>query len=444
MIWAEKYRPASLKEVAGNSEAIKLLTHWAAEWTEGQPRKKALLLYGAPGTGKTSAAYALAKELHYDLIELNASDSRTRDVIKRIVGSASTSVTLDPKYERKVIVLDEVDGIHGQADYGGMKALQDVIRESMQPIVLIANDPYRLSREFRALTKMVEFKRLDQASVIGVLEGICDREGLEASEKVLRIIATNSNGDLRSAINDLQAIGEGRKKLALPDVDALRMRDSEIRIFDVLRRIFKTTDCDRAREAVWDSGEDPETILKWLAENLPLEYADKGDLARAFDRVSRSDVFLGRVMRRQEFGLMGYAVDLMSAGVATAKRHSYRGFTPYGYPEVFVLYARTRKKRELMESVGAKIGKHVHCSIKEAKEEYFRVLEMAMNNIEMGAAIASELGLTLEEIQYFAEEKRAERIHELAQRITDERIKAQTRMVKKTQASLFEFGGEKL
>ncbi|MFQ5815780.1 MAG: replication factor C large subunit [Candidatus Hydrothermarchaeaceae archaeon] len=439
LTWVERYRPQQVREVAGNPSAVEAAVGWVDAWKRGIPKKKGLLLYGPAGVGKTSVAYAIANELGYDLIELNASDARTHDVINRIVGSASTLTTLDPARVRKIIILDEVDGIHGKADYGGLKALMHALRGSKQPMVLIANDPWKLPRDFRNLMRMVEFKRLDQRTVLGVLKDICTREGIETDEKVLRIVATNSNGDMRSAINDLQALAEGRERIGLPDVDLLTMRDFELRIFDVLRRIFKTRECDRAREAMWDSGEKPDTILKWIAENLPVEYGDKRDLADAFNYVSRADIFMGRIIRRQDWGLLSYAVDLMSAGVATSKKHHYRGFTPYRYPETFVLYARKRAERELLDSTAAKIAEKIHCSKKEAKEEYFPVIRVIMANVEMGAGIASEFELTLDEIQYFVAEEKAKRIHDRAEMMTKERISSQTHKVAGKQVSLFEF-----
>ncbi len=439
LTWVEKFRPQKLREVAGNPSSMEAAAEWVEAWKEGVPKKRGLLLYGPAGVGKTSVAYAIANEMGYDRIELNASDARTQEVISRIVGSASTLTTLDPSQGRKVIIIDEVDGIHGKADYGGLKALIATLKGTKQPMILIANDPWKLSKDFRDIVKMVEFKRLDQASVIKVLKDICTHEGVETDEKVLRIIATNSNGDLRSAINDLQALGEGTRRIALPSIDVLSMRDSELRIFDVLRRIFKTEHCDRAREAVWQSGENPDTILKWISENLPAEYGDARDLAEAFNYVSRADVFMGRIIRRQEWGLMSYAIDLMSAGVATAKRHQYHGFTPYRYPEIFVLYARRRGERQLLDSTAAKIGAKVHCSKAEAKQEYFPLLKMLLTDVNTGSRVASELELTLDEVEHFADEAKAKVIHERAEIITKERIRERMHKEAGKQVSLFEF-----
>jgi replication factor C large subunit len=429
--WVEKYRPKSLGEVAGNPGAIKAIAKWAGEWNEGVPEKRVVLVHGPAGVGKTSIAIALAKELGYDSIELNASDVRTYPVINRLVGTASRQHTLASTAEKRIIILDEVDGIHGKSDYGGLKALKKLVKETLHPMVLIANDPWVLPRDFRSLTLMVPLKRIDQRTVLGVLKEICTKEGISTEERVLKIIAVNANGDLRSAINDLQALTEGRRKLGLGDIDVLTIRDSEIKIFDTLIRIFKTTSCDRAREAINESGEDLDLIMKWVVENLPREYVEPEDLALAYERLSKADIYKGRIMRRQAWKLLSYSIDMMSAGVATAKKHKYNRYTRYQYPQVFALYSSTKKKRAIMDSIADKIkgrkstlNEKVHCSKKLAIREFFPLLELVMNHDPaMGAGIASELGLELEEIKYFTEDGNANKIYEDSKRITTERLR---------------------
>lgn len=438
--WVERYRPQRLKDVAGNPGAVEALTSWIGGWKEGVPEKRAVLLYGPAGTGKTSVAHAMAKDLGYDSIELNASDTRTKGVIDKIVGAASSLATLDPAKGRKVLILDEVDGIHGKWDHGGLAALKGWVKESLHPMVLIANDPWKLPKEFRALTLMIDFKRIDQRTVVRVLKEICSKEGIETDEKVLKVLASNANGDLRSAINDLQAMEGGRKRLDLKDLDMLTLRDTELKIFDTIGRIFKTENCDRAREAVRDSGEDPETILKWVVENLPLEYEDPKDLAEAFRWASRADIYLGRIMRRQDWGLMSYAIDAMSAGVALAKGRRYQRFVRYQYPQVFVLYARTRKEREVLDLIAGKVAPKVHSSKRDVRVYFMPMIRTVMeNDLEMGAAMASAFELFLEEIEYILkDEEKAKEVYKRAQAVTEERLKRHLRRDAR-QASLSQF-----
>jgi len=441
----EKYRPEKLEDIAGNPKAVRLLVDWMEKWKEGRHKKKSVLLHGPAGVGKTSAAYALARELNSDYIELNASDFRTRDVINRVVGSASKSGLLDD-YSGRIIIVDEVDGIHGKADYGGLSALMKLIQATSHPIVMIANDPYRLSKEFRALTEMVEFRKIKERTVQHVLKEVAGEEGIKASDKVLKVIAANSGGDLRAALNDFQAVSQGREEVNLSDVEILYMRDSEINIFNVLARILKTDSIDRAREALRESQEDPETVFKWLVENVPLEYKEGDDLARAMNYLSRADVFLGRVRRRQDWTLMKYSLDLMSAGVASAKKKKYKGFTRYSYPQTFVLMARTKKSRKENLNLARKIqGKEgytnrVHSSVREIRQNFLPMVEVIMeNNREMGARLASELELDEEDLKTLVREEKGKKIFQLSQEITRERLKAQMKGDSSKQASLFEY-----
>lgn len=439
MTWVEKYRPRTLKNVAGNPKAVQNLLEWVSQWREGTPAKKAVLLYGAPGTGKTSAALALARDLDYDFIELNASDARTRGIIDRIVGSAATTGTLAPG-RGKIIILDEVDGIHGKSDYGGLSALKRWVKASHQPLVLIANDPYSLPKDFRALCEMVDFRKINSRTVIRILKELCTKEGIKTNEKVLKIIATNSGGDLRSAINDLQSLTEGKKKLSIRDLEVLKMRDSKIKIFDTMRMIFKTMSIDRAREAVFDSEEDHDTIMKWIVENLPIEYTEPDDLKAAYDSLSKADVFLGRIKRRQDWSLLKYASDLMSAGVALSKKDTYKKFSRYQYPKTFITMAQTKKKRAVVGAVAEKMAKKCHGSKGLMEREFFGVLKTSFTKApEAAANIASQLELNREEIQYFVgDEGAAKKIEKRAEDIKAERIRRRTRGEK--QASLFEFG----
>jgi replication factor C large subunit len=121
-MYTEKYRPQKFTEIAGQPSALKELLSWFNTWPE---QKKAAVLYGRAGVGKTSAVISLKNEFDADLIELNASDQRNKDIIDRIVGNAATSSTLDGS--KKIILLDEADNIYGREDKGGNQALSHII-----------------------------------------------------------------------------------------------------------------------------------------------------------------------------------------------------------------------------------------------------------------------------------------------------------------------------
>ena len=139
MLWTDKYRPQSFAQVVGYNKEKQIIQKWIADWKAGNPQKP-LLLIGPPGIGKTTFALIIAKEFS-EYIELNASDKRSQDAIKSTVGESSSSRSLFGE-EYKLIIMDEVDGIHGTNDRGGVRAIGEIIKNSKHPMILMANDFY--------------------------------------------------------------------------------------------------------------------------------------------------------------------------------------------------------------------------------------------------------------------------------------------------------------
>ncbi|MCD6382963.1 MAG: AAA family ATPase, partial [Thermoplasmata archaeon] len=118
--WMEKYRPRRLADLVGNPKAIRELKKWAEGFREGVPSKPGAILYGPPGVGKTSAALALAEEYGWVPIELNASDARNMEAIRKVATRGSMAETFSGSGEflrssegrRKLIILDEVDNLY--------------------------------------------------------------------------------------------------------------------------------------------------------------------------------------------------------------------------------------------------------------------------------------------------------------------------------------------
>ncbi|MBS7609420.1 replication factor C large subunit [Candidatus Bathyarchaeota archaeon] len=372
MSWVSRYRPRSFKEVLDQKEAIETLMAWYKNW---KPGSKAMLLYGPPGCGKTVIVEALAQEEGLDLIEMNASDFRSAEAIEARIGRSMAQASI---FQRpKLFLIDEVDGLAGEEDRGGVGAIIQIIKGSKHPIVLTANDPYneRL-RTIRPYCQLVRMRRLGIRDVQRYLERIAELEGLSIDESVLKIIASRSQGDLRSAINDLEVLGRGSRIIRDEDLSSLGFRERQTDIFEALQAIFKTKSLMTAKLSLNEVDKDLEEVFWWIENNIAEEYEDPLEIAKAFDALSKADLFMSRVIFRQNWKLQAYAVDLMTGGVALAKREPYRKFTRYTYPSNIALLGRTKGERsEALKALG-KLGSILHCSRRKVRAEFLPYLKI--------------------------------------------------------------------
>ncbi len=413
--WTEKYRPANLDEVVGNPAAVAELRKWADGWSRGRPDKKAVILQGDPGIGKTSAALALAQEMGWTLIEMNASDSRNAAAIDRVATRGSVLQTFSPTGEflraeqggRKLILLDEADNVFGREDKGGIAAIVGLIQNTQQPVVLIANDYYALTRRsssLRRLCRTVKFQPINRAAMKSLLRGICGKEDLDIEDEVLEFIVERSQGDLRSAINDLESIAIGKKDLRGTATTSLGYRDREQTIFAALEEIFRSGDVRRARDSVQNLDESPEDLILWVDHNLPYEYGTAPDRGRGFLALSRADVYLGRVRRRQDYGLWSFAREMMSMGVASARHDRPRG-GQLGFPQYLLQMSRSRGRRAARNGLAKKLGAYLHTSAAVARNDLLPPFQaLFLGNEELRIQMTAVLGLDEKEVAYLLDE----------------------------------------
>lgn len=410
MNWVEKYRPKTMAEVVGNTKIKEELKKWIEDYLHGKPVKPVLLI-GPPGCGKTTLANALANDYGFEVIELNASDKRNKDVIKQVVGGASVSKSLSGK--KILIILDEVDGISGNSDRGGVSEILKIIKTAKNPLILTANDIYKPSlMSLRNACKIIKIGSVHTNSIVPVLRRIALKENFNIDDKILKIIAKHAGGDVRAAINDLESLALGNE-LTLEEARELPDRDVEKSIFDALRIIFKTTHYDIAVSAMLDVKEDIGTIEEWIAENIPREYKKKEDIARAYDYLSKADIFLGRVHKRQYYGLWRYASALMTAGVALAKEEKYRGFFSYVRPTVFTKLTKSKAKRNIMNKILHKISSKTHTTTKRAREDLLYLIFILNNNPEVGAELVEFYELTKDEVENLTNKTIAKKIFKI-------------------------------
>ncbi|RBQ23528.1 Replication factor C large subunit [Candidatus Methanobinarius endosymbioticus] len=403
MRWTEKYRPKIFDDIIGNGKQKKEVETWVTNWKEGKPQQ-CLLLVGPAGTGKTTFAHVIANEFS-DFIELNASDKRSYDIIMNTVGeSATTKSFFTGENNYRLIILDEVDGIHGTDDRGGTRAIGKIIKDSIHPIVMTANDFYskRLTT-IKTKCKVIKIGKVHTNSINALLKRICVKEGIGADPEAVRVLAKGANGDMRSALNILQAIAEDSKKLRMSDLEIVSQKDNTNNIFDSVRRVLKSKSIDKIKNSLI-LDEDPTFVMEYIAENIPREYEKDSEIKKAYDMISEADLYFGRAQQSRNYTYWRYASDLMGVGVASSKEKTYKKFTRLTGAMAFSLMSRTRGKRSLRDKISEKMSEKLHMSNNVAIS-MFPYFEIMFENDDVAYDIATFLDLDEDEIKRFRKRK---------------------------------------
>ena len=399
MDWTEKYRPSTLSEVRGNNKARDALKEWADTWED---HREAVILHGTPGVGKTSAAHALAADMGWPTIELNASDQRTKAVVERVAGEAAKSGTLTGgSVGRRLVIMDEADNLHGNVDRGGSRAITSLVKEAGQPMVLIANEFYDMSNSLRNACETIEFRDVSARSILPVLRDISRREDVEYEPEALEAIAESNSGDLRGAVNDLQALAEANERLTAGDV-VTGDRDRTTGIFDFLDALIKEEDAEGALRASYDVDETPDDLINWIEDNVPKDFQG-AELADAYDSLANADRWLGRVRATQDYSYWRYAGDAMTAGVAAARREPKSGWTRYGPPSYWSKLGRSRGTRDKRDYVAQHIAEVGGMSMASARNDVMPFLSAMTHhcrNRELTVTMAARYDLEAEHVAF--------------------------------------------
>ncbi len=397
--WTEKYRPTLLGQLR-RDKTVETMISWAKKWESGTLSKKGLIIYGAPGTGKTSSAIALAREMNWEYIEFNASDIRSKDAIEQnaIKGSYYASIS-DEVNRKKLIVMDEVDSLYERnvegSDAGGKSAILSLLEKTLNPVILIANDYYALGstatgKSILEKCEKVEFRRYMKTQILSVLKEILQSESIYGSPEQLNEIAENANGDMRAAVNDLQGIGKVYERAE---------RDLTLSTYTVINNILHghQKSIRETRAEIMNIGMDPNDFILYLLENVYPLQSRIDDYVAALGNIGRADLFLGRVGRRMNYSLWSYANDLMSY-VSVLHLKSDR-FEKFSFPSLIKQMGALRKYRGARKDFSIIMGRYTHKSsafVSRDSLPYFYYL--LQRDEELRRNLEERTGLDVEEV----------------------------------------------
>jgi len=363
MMWSEKYRPKNLLDMVGNEEARESLVEWLGKWMKGS---KPILLVGPPGIGKTTLATLCARQFGYDLIGLNASDVRSKqriqDVLDPVLGNASL-------LGKSMIFVDEVDGIHGRSDYGGVETLVDILKEPTVPIVLAANsDRTDKMKSIKKATKTIQLRPIPPRLLRLYLETILKKEGASSGIGTILKLVIESRGDIRSMLNSAQALVTGFEPQTEKSFVTMDVEES-------VNAFFKAKSVDEARTILYSLRIDPREKIDAFYSSVITSELPKDDLQKMLEVISEADMIYGKIIRNQEWRLLRY-LDSILLGLykeGTAARYSQFNLS-------WPLLNRLRWDGKAIKGLVSSLAKKMHVSTSDFATYYFPFLLLCTKN----------------------------------------------------------------
>jgi replication factor C subunit 1 len=337
--WAEKYRPQALSDVIGHTNEIKSLRAWLAGWASGIPEKRAVLITGPPGIGKTTVIHLLAKEAGYAVTEYNASDTRSVSALR---GAFALGVR---RLRREVIVMDEVDGL---SERGGVVEVAGIIKRTTVPMFCIANERGPKLKPLGAVCVEMRFSRPMRSTIATGLERVVRAEGLQVGRADIEGMCERNGNDIRAILHQLEFHGreeQGRDNKG--DKDATHRMEP----FSVTQRLFSQ------KKMPWSEATDLIFVDYHLIPLMVQEayvHAGRDDMeaiAEAAEALSRGDEMTRRVYQTQDWSLIPHA---LAQPVVAAKR--VPGTAPFQiFPQCLGKMSKQRKQVRRMEEIGRRV-----------------------------------------------------------------------------------------
>ena len=385
MMWSEKHRPQNISDMIGNEEARTAFVEWFAKWKKGT---KPILLVGPPGIGKTTISNLAGKQFDYDMISLNASDVRTKSRITQVLTPVLGNITV---LGRPMIFVDEVDGIHGRADFGGAEALIKILKEPTIPIVLGANsDTSDKMKSIKKVVKTIYFRPLPPRLLRLCLENILKREGAKLRPGSLIKIIDESRGDIRSMINSAQAHVTGFNP---PTERSFETLDVEAGV----NAFFKANSIDEARSVIYSMSINPREKINAFYSTIITSNLSQEESGKMLEVLSEADMLYGKIMKTQEWRLLRYLDEIL---LGLYKKGTSIRYSRYNLS--WPLLNRLRWDGRTIKALVSVLAKNMHVSKSTFTTFYFPYILFMIKN--------KQLDLELEENYDEIIEKEIERL----------------------------------
>ena len=344
-MWSEKYRPGALHDMVGNEEARSRVAGWLAGWSV---QSKPLLMTGPPGTGKTTLAHAAARTHGYEIVELNASDARSKSKLANILDPLQENRALSG---RKALFIDEVDGLHGRSDYGGAAALLQFLKAAGMPVVMASNseDAGKMKEMIRASVH-VKFRPVPPRLLRMYLTHVLESEDVQLSADTITRVVSEARGDIRSMLNRAQALVGGldpQTDTSVPGPDIGEGVDS----------FFMAGSPQEAAAVLFSMRTDPREKINAIYSSIATADLDPNTRARMLEAVSQADILHGRILSTQNWRLLRYLNPILARAY---KKDSSVRYARYGLD--FSVLNRIRFTGPKIRALNKHLGERLHMS----------------------------------------------------------------------------------
>jgi len=362
-MWSEKYRPQHLIDLIGNEDARKSFVEWFKKWRKGT---KPLLLVGPPGIGKTTMANLASRDFSFDMISLNASDVRNKKNIQEILEPVLGNQTI---LGQPMIFIDEVDGIHGRSDYGGVEALINILKESTIPIILAANNGSSdKMKKIKKVVKTIVLRPLPPRLLRLYLNMILEKENAQINPGILIKLISKSNGDIRSMLNSSQALVTGFEPSIERTFESLDIEEG-------INAFYKSQSIDEARVVLYSMRIDPREKINAFYSSIITSNVSHLEMENFLQVISEADLLYGRIMKTQEWRLLRYLDSIL---LGLYKKDTTIRYSQYNLS--WQVLNRLRWDGSKFKSISKNLSKQLHISSSTFATFYLPYILFCMKN----------------------------------------------------------------